>query len=84
MCPALLRVLAAPLPLRLSRRSWSRCLLQTLKAGEAEANPLGRGELSQLVLLLSHLCVESIFSLRVPGSLLLQDVHAALAGGRHF
>lgn len=54
------------------------------KAREAEVNALGRGELSRLVLLLSHLCFESIFSLRAPGALLLQDVHAALAGGRHF
>lgn len=55
-----------------------------LKAGEGAVNLLGRGELSRLVPLLSHLRFESIFSLRVPGALLLQDVHAALAGGRHF
>lgn len=38
------------------------------KAREAEVNPLGRGELSSLVLLLSHLCFELFFSLRVPVS----------------
>lgn len=54
------------------------------KAGEVAVNLLGSGELSRLVLLLSHLCFESIFSPGVPGALLLQDVHAALAGGRHF
>ena len=62
--------------------AWSEEL--TLKAREAEVNALGRGELSRLILLPSHLCFESIVSLRVPGSLLLQDVHAALTGGRHF
>lgn len=55
-----------------------------LKAGEGAVNLLGRGELSRLVPLLSHLRFESIFNLRVPGALLLQDVHAALTGGRHF